>query len=47
MNEYGALMRWYWHGKAEVLRNVLAPSVTLPIANPTWAGLALNTGFWL
>jgi hypothetical protein len=41
MNEYGALVEWYWQGKAEVLRE---KTVRMPLytTNPTRTGVAIH-----
>jgi hypothetical protein len=38
LNEYGALVEWYWQGKIEVLGKA-CPSATLSTTNPTWTGV--------
>jgi hypothetical protein len=42
INEYGAIVKWHWQGKTEVLREEPVLMPFLSITNPTWTGLGLN-----
>ena len=46
MNEYGAMMEWYWQGKTEVLGKKTCRSATMSFSNPERLGRHSNPVFW-
>ena len=45
MNEYGALLEWYWQGTRSSCRKT-CPSATLSTINPTYTCLELRLATW-
>ena len=44
MDEYGAMVEWYWQGKTEVLGETPTKIATVYTINSTWPDMRLNPG---
>ena len=44
MNEYGAMVEWYWLGKTEVLGETPTKIATVYTLSSTWPSMGLNPG---